>query len=309
MINNITIVGSYNVGLFLKGERLPATGETVIADEFVESGGGKGSNQAVAASVLGAPVRFIGRLGSDRYGQDALEMYQKLGIETDWITVDDSIHSGISVILIDSEGRNLISVVPGANLHLSSEDMDAAEVIFRQSMIVGFQLENSVDTVEYAIRKVHSLGVSTFLDPAPAVRLPEDIYQHIGIIKPNETEASILTGMDVTDPGSALKAGRWFCERGVETAIITLGAGGAALVTEGFSKHHPAPEVEAVDSTGAGDIFSGGFLAALSSGHPIVESVVFALHAASLSATRLGVIESIPTLPEVRTFMEQVASS
>ncbi len=308
MSEYITIVGSYNVGLFLKGKRLPATGETVIAEKFVESGGGKGSNQAVAASILGAPVRFIGRLGSDRYGQDALEMYRRLGIETDWITVDDSIHSGISVILIDAEGQNLISVVPGANLHLSIEDIDAAEANFRESMIVGFQLENSVDTVEYAIRKVQSMGVNTFLDPAPAARLPEDIYPCIGIIKPNETEASVLTGIEVIDSRSALEAGRWFRDRGVETAIITLGADGAVLVTEGLSKHYPAPEVEAVDSTGAGDIFSGGFLAALSNGHPITESVVFALHAASLSTTRLGVIESIPSFPEVRAFMEQVAS-
>lgn len=306
MSRNVTIVGSYNVGLFLKGSRLPSKGETVIADEFVESGGGKGSNQAVAAARLGAPVRFIARLGGDRYGQDALDMYRKAGIETDRITVDESIHTGISVILIDAGGQNLISVVPGANLNLSREDMDASESIFQGSMIVGFQLENSVDTVDYAVRKVHSMGVTTFFDPAPAVRLPEDIYPCIGIIKPNETEASILTGMDVADPGSALQAAQWLRDRGVESVIITLGAGGAVMVTEERSAHFPAPLVDAVDSTGAGDIFSGGFLAALSLGRRIEESVVYALHAASLSTTRLGVIESIPSPTEVQAFMEEL---
>jgi ribokinase len=306
MNRTVTIVGSYNVGLFLKGSRLPSKGETVIADEFIESGGGKGSNQAVAAARLGARVHFIGRLGDDRYGQDALEMYKRVGIQTDWIALDNSVHTGISVILIDAAGQNLISVVPGANLNLSRKNMDASEAMFRQSMIVGFQLENSVDTVEYAIRKVHALGVTTFLDPAPAVKLPEDIYPCIGIIKPNETEAAILTGMDVMDPGSALLAAQWFRDRGVGSVIITLGAGGAVMVTADRSAHFPAPQVDAVDSTGAGDIFSGGFLAALSLGRRTEESVVYALHAASLSTTRLGVIESIPSPSEVQAFMEEI---
>ena len=302
MTGKIALVGSYNVGLFLKGGRLPEPGETVIADTFVESGGGKGSNQAVAASMLGADVRFVGRIGSDRYGEDALAMYRRVGIDTAWIKIDDTIHSGISVILIDSEGENLISVAPGANLNLSARDIDAAETILRESLVVGFQLENSFETVDYGLRKVRSLGVSTFLDPAPAWKLPDDIYPSIDIIKPNEMEASILTGVRVDGPDTAEKAGRWFLDRGVETAIVTLGGQGAVLVTEGESEHFAAPPVGAVDATGAGDIFSGGFLAALSSGESLKEAVVFALHAASLSTEKLGVIESIPDRTEVLAF-------
>jgi ribokinase len=305
MTGRITLVGSYNVGLFLKGARLPEPGETVIADAFVESGGGKGSNQAVAASLLGADVRFVGRIGSDRYGEDALAMYRRVGIDTAWVRVDDTVHSGISVILIDAGGQNLISVAPGANLNLSPGDIDAAEKVLRESLAVGFQLENGFETVEYGLRKVRSLGVSTFLDPAPARKLPDDLYASIDIIKPNETEASILTGIRVDGPDAAEKAGRWFLDRGVGTAIVTLGEGGAVLATEVGPERFAAPAVEAVDATGAGDIFSGGFLAALCAGESLKEAILFALHAASLSTEKLGVIESIPNREEVEAFMRR----
>lgn len=303
--NLVTIVGSYNVGFFLKGRRLPSFGETVIAEEFKESGGGKGSNQAVAAAMLGAKTRFIGCLGKDKYGADALRMYERLGIAADRIKIDDSIHSGISVILIDAAGHNLISVVPGANLRLGKKEIDAAVPLFQQSFVVGFQLENDLETVSYGIRAVHDLGVKTFLDPAPAVKLPAAVYACLDFIKPNETEASILTGIEVKDVSSAGAAGRWFLSHGVKTAIITLGAGGALLVGGGGVRHFACPRVRPIDTTGAGDVFSGGFLASLSLGKPLDEAITFAVAAASLSTSRLGVIESIPTLDEAARFMKQ----
>lgn len=299
----VTIVGSYNVGLFLKGKRLPAPGETVIADEFVEGGGGKGSNQAVAAALFGADVRFVGCVGSDKYGEDALAMYTRLGISIEHVRIDPSIHSGISVILIDENGANLISVAPGANLNLSADDIDAAEPILKRSGVVGFQLENDHDTVFHAIRKTHDLGIQVFLDPAPAVKLPEDLYPHIDIVKPNETEAFILTGIEVADPSSAEAAGKWFVNRGVKTALVTLGAGGVVRVNDTGAEHFAAPKVEAIDSTGAGDIFSGGFLAALASGKTEDEALKWANAAAALSTTKLGVIESIPKVEVVEDFL------
>jgi ribokinase len=295
----VTVVGSYNVGLFLKGTRLPTVGETVIGDQFHEGGGGKGSNQAVAASRLGARTRFIGRIGCDKYGSDALVMYRRLGISTDMIRVDPTTHSGISVILIDQDGRNLISVIPGANFRLSREDIDAVLPAIADSCIAGFQLENRLEVIDYAIRKTHGLGVTTLLDPAPATRLPADLYPYIDYIKPNETEASILSGIEVRDVDGAEKAGRWFLERGVKTAIITLGEAGAVLVADGGRRHFRPPPVKAVDTTGAGDTFSGALMAALSRGEAIEDAIAFANGAAALSVTRLGVIESIPDLAEV----------
>jgi len=301
--NAVTVVGSYNVGLFLKGQRLPTPGETIIGDAFHEGGGGKGSNQAIAASMFGVETRFIGRIGTDKYGSDALAMYKRLGVSTDYIRIDKTIHSGISVILIDKDGNNLISVIPGANFNLSRDDIDKSQEAIKNSSIVGFQLENRLEVVDYAIRKVHSMGVKTLLDPAPAVKLPDDIYPHIDFIKPNETEAHILTGIKVKKPADAEKAGRRLVDKGAGVAIITLGEEGAVVVRNGQSKLFEPPKVNAVDTTGAGDVFSGGLMASLARGKSLEEAVVFANYAAALSVTKLGVIEAIPSLAEVVKFM------
>jgi len=302
-LGRITVVASYNVGLFLKGSRLPGPGETVLADQFYEGGGGKGSNQALAASVLGAPTRLLARIGTDKYGDDAWAMYERHGITTDYIIRDPSIHSGISVILIDSDGHNLISVAPGANYKLDKKDIDGAEVAFLDSSLVGFQLENRHEVVEYAIRKAHSLGVSVLLDPAPAAKLPEDLFPCIDYIKPNEHEAETLTGLPVKDVDGAKRAGRWFVEHGVTTAIVTLGELGAVWVSQVEEGHLLPPCVKAIDSTGAGDIFSGAFMAAFSQGKNLEESIRFANTAAAISVTRLGVVEAIPRLSEVTALM------
>jgi ribokinase len=296
-------VGSYNVGLFLKGQKLPVPGETIIGDKFHEGGGGKGSNQAIAASHFGVETKFIGRIGTDKYGSDALEMYKKLGVSTKYIRIDKTIHSGISVILIDKDGNNLISVIPGANFNLSRDDIDKSEEAIKNSSIVGFQLENKLEVVDYAIRKVHSMGVKTLLDPAPAVELPDDIYPYIDFIKPNETEAHTLTGIKVKDRASAEKAGHWLVGKGAGVAIITLGKEGAVVVRDGQSQLFEPPKVSAVDTTGAGDVFSGGLMAALAKGKSLEEAIVFANHAAALSVTKLGVIEAIPNLAEVEKFI------
>jgi ribokinase len=301
----ITIVGSYNVGLFLKGQRLPEVGETITADQFVEGAGGKGSNQAIAAAMFGAEVKFIGRVGVDSYGKYALDLYKKVGISREWVTIDKSIHSGISVILIDKDGRNMISVALGANLKLSKQDIDRAGDVMARSLLVGFQLENNLETVFYGIRRARKLETMTFLDPAPAARLPDDLYPCIDIIKPNETEAGMLTGIEVKDLHSAEAAGKWLVERGAGTAIVTLGAIGALLVTGNMVRHFPAPQVKAVDTTGAGDIFSGSFMSALAEGIPVAEAIRFANAAAALSTTRLGVIESIPAREEVADMLKK----
>jgi ribokinase len=301
----VTIVGSYNVGLFLKGNRLPAIGETITADNFIEGAGGKGSNQAIAASRFGVATRFIGRLGADNYGRDALALYCKHGIPTENITIDDTIHSGISIILIDQAGKNMISVALGANLNLSREDLDRAGSVIQDSSIVGFQLENKLETVLYGIRTVHEMGITTFLDPAPAVPLPDTIYSCIDIIKPNETEASILTGIEVKDIANAKLAGTWFLEKGVRTAIITLGERGSVLVTQEMALHIPGLPVDAIDTTGAGDIFSGAFLSEYSKGGDLENAILFANAAAALSTRRLGVIESIPAQEDVNQLLKQ----
>lgn len=302
----ITIIGSYNVGLFLKSKNFPEVGETIISNQFIEGGGGKGSNQAIAAAKFGARTRFIGRLGADKYGLDALQMYNNYNVSVDMVKIDPTIHSGISVILIDGEGNNLIAVAPGANFNFSEKDIDSSLELLKDSFIVGFQLENELEVVSYGIKKVHELNIMTYLDPAPAKKLQDEIYQYIDIIKPNETEAHTLTGIIVHDVESAEKAGRWFIKMGVKNAIITLGEKGAVLVTSDSCDYFPAPKVKAIDTTGAGDIFSGAFFYSLQKGLQMREAIEFSVVAASLATTKLGVIESIPNVDEVFSFMNSM---
>jgi len=305
----ITIVGSYNVDLMMTGKRLPKVGETVTADGFLIGAGGKGSNQAIAATRYGANIRFIGRVGADNYGKEALDLFRRVGISTEWITIDSSTPTGVSFILIDKKGKNMISVAHGANLHLSREDLDRALPTIKGSFITGFQLENNLEMVFYGIRRAHETGCLTFLDPAPAAKIPMEIYPCIDIIKPNETEAQFLTGREVKSPSDAEAAGAWFLDHGVGKVIVTLGEQGAVLVSPNQVRHFPAPQVHAIDSTGAGDIFSGSFLSAFSSGKSIEEAIQFAIIAATLSTKRFGVSGSIPDLEMVNRRMENFGGS
>jgi ribokinase len=305
---HITVVASYNFSLFLKGDRLPGPGETVIANEFFEGGGGKGSNQALTAAVLGAPTRLVVKLGTDRYGDEAWQMYERHELITDYIIRDSSTHTGIGVIFIDKYGHNLISVAPGANYRLAKKNIDAVEPAFADADLVGFQLENRLEVVEYAIRKVHAMGVRTLLDPAPAAKLPNDLFPCIDYIKPNEHEAEILSGLPVKDVDSAIQVGHWFVEHGVKTAIITLGELGAVWVAEKVEGYLAPPRVEAIDTTGAGDVFSGAFMAAHSLGQTLEEGIRFANAAAAISVTRLGVVGAIPKLWEVNDMLRKRAA-
>ncbi len=306
MNNRVTVVGSYNVGLFLKGEAIPKGGETLIGQTFYESGGGKGSNQAVAAQKMGAQTVFIGRIGKDRYGLDALAMYERLGIATSAIQIDGQAHTGVSVILIDKNGQNSIMVVPGSNYNLSVQDMDDAAKRFAQSDIVGFQLENNLETVCHGIRRAHEAGARVLLDPAPAAPLPEGIYPCLTYIKPNELEAAAITGIPVTDEESARRAGEWLVQKGVENAIITLGERGAVLVNAQGTRHFKTPALPGpvLDTTGAGDCFSGTLMAALAQGQALDSAIRRAICASALSTTRLGVIEAIPERDEVEAMLQ-----
>lgn len=306
MNHAVTVIGSYNVGLFLKGEVIPAVGQTVIGDKFYEGGGGKGSNQAVACAKMGAPTVFIGRIGNDQFGKDALAMYQRFGMTTEKIKVDATIHSGISVIFIDKDGQNSIMCIPGANFNLSKADIDEAMPVIKNSCIVGFQLETNFDVVAYGIAKANQAGIRTLLDPAPAFKLPEEIYPSLYYIKPNEHEATILTGIKVTDVESAKAAGRWFLSKGVNTAIITLGEKGAVLISQDGERHFDTPQVPVADTTGAGDCFSGALMAALSKGESIADAILFANYASAISVTRYGVVDAIPEYHEVAQMLDSV---
>jgi ribokinase len=303
-MGKVTIIGSYSAGLFFTGDALPRPGETVNGHEFFEGPGGKGSNQLIAASVMGARTRFVARVGADEYGRKALGMYEAYGISTELIRVDETAPTSVGAILIDREGRNLINIVAGANGNLSRGDINAAAPYIKDSFVVGFQLETPLDTVAYGLKTLSEAGVRTLLDPAPAAPLPDELYPYIYYLKPNEHEASLLSGIEVTGKDSARAACEWFLEKGVHTAVVTLGEQGAVIMEEGKCVHIPAPKVQTVDTTGAGDCFSGSMMARLAAGGSIENAVRFASAAAALSTTKFGVVNAIPTIEEVKKFME-----
>ena len=301
----IVVVGSSNTDMVIKGRRLPGPGETVKGGQFVMAAGGKGANQAVAAARLGAQVTLVAKVGADVFGQQAIAGYQKDGISTDFILRDPAAHTGIALILVDDKGENLISVASGANNALVPHDVEKAAERIRSADVVVLQLEIPLETVQYTARLAADAGVPVILDPAPAPDAPLDraIVQYVSYLKPNETEAERLTGIPVTDEVSARKAAERLLQNGARNAIVTLGAKGALWVSAEQSGFVPGCRVEALDSTAAGDAFSGGLACALARGMSLEESVRYASYVGALSVTRLGAQPSLPTEEEVRRFM------
>jgi ribokinase len=308
MSNQVTVFGSYIVALFMTGGPIPQPGETVVAKEFFEGPGGKGSNQAIAASRAGARTGFLAKIGNDKYGNDALTMYRENNVDTSLILVDEEAPTGIGFVTVDPHGENAISITLGANDTITSSEIDTMIPKVADTNIIGFQLENNVDAVEYAIKRARKEGITTLLDPAPVKTLSSDIYQYIDYLKPNEYEASQLSGIKVDSKDNAAKACSRFLEKGVRNVIITLGKEGCVFMgndkkTPHFLEAYSVDKV--VDTTGAGDSFSGALMAELSRGSSLEEAIAYSLAAAALSVTKFSVVDALPTEKEIRQFMKR----
>lgn len=295
----ILIVGSSNTDMVIKTHNFPAPGETILGGRFLMNAGGKGANQAVAAARLGGIVTFVGKIGDDIFGKQAVQQLEDEGINVDFVAVDPENPSGVALITVDKKGENSIVVAPGSNGTLSSADFDKAIAELDDSEFVLMQLEIPIPTVEHIARMASKKQKKVVLNPAPAAVLTDELLQNLYIITPNETEAELLTGIKVTDEQSALKAALVLNEKGVELVIITMGAAGAFLLSNGKSEIINAPKVEAVDTTAAGDTFNGALVVALSEGKTIQESIAFANKAAAISVTRIGAQSSVPYRKEI----------
>jgi ribokinase len=295
----ILVVGSSNTDMVIKTNHFPAPGETILGGTFLMNPGGKGANQAVAAVRLGGIVTFVGKIGNDIFGKQALKHLKDEGINVDFVAVDPENPSGVAMITVDRNGENSIVVAPGSNGTLSPADFGKAMAELDESEFVLMQLEIPIPTVEYIAQKAARLGKKVVLNPAPAAKLSDDLLRNLYLITPNETEAELLTGIRVTDEQSALKAATILHEKGVEIVIITMGAAGAFVLADGKSELIKAPKVDAVDTTAAGDTFNGSLLVALSEGKTIQDSIAFANKAASISVTRIGAQSSVPFRKEI----------
>ena len=299
MTKKILVVGSTNTDMVIKTARLPKPGETIIGGVFLMNAGGKGANQAVAAARLGAQVTFICKTGNDIFGQESKQLFINEGIDVSFVCSDAEHPSGVALITVDEKAENCIVVASGANAFLLPDDLEKAIEAIEQSDIVLMQLEIPIETIAYVASLARSMGKTVILNPAPAQPLSKSLLQNVNILTPNETEASMIAGVAVTDSASACEAAKVICAMGVETVIVTLGAKGALIYTADFQAEIPVEKVEAVDTTAAGDVFNGALSVALSENQPLTDAVKFACKAASISVTRIGAQASAPYRKEL----------
>ena len=305
--NRILCMGSINMDLTMFMERLPEPAETVATDNFATYPGGKSGNQAVAAARLGGEVGFFGKLGDDMFSKELLAALQADGVETSNILIEPGATAGVAMIRIDAEGINSISFTPGANALVRPEDVQEHETLFEQYGFLLITAEIPADTLFAAIRMAKSKGMTVVMDPAPVPKepIPRDIPPMVDFIKPNEIEAGQIAGIKVTDNVTAMECMKALRDMRFHNPLITLGKDGC-LAWNGENTHNfLPPDVEAVDTTAAGDVFLGAFTAALSNGREIAEAVEFASVASAMSTTLKGAQTSIPTRSQVEEFMRQ----
>ncbi len=308
MNRDIIVLGSLNVDFVVRVERRPNKGETIPGTDFSIFPGGKGANQAVAAARSGGNVAMAGRIGDDVFSKVLIDSLSKAQVGQEHIVITSGISTGSAFITVDNTGENAIIVVPGANGYCSKQDVDALRPYLQKTTILMLQLEVPLETVSYAAEVAHAYGAKVMLDPAPPVPLTDDLLKTVDIITPNEHEASFLTGRKVSDIESAKLAVLDLLKRGVKAAVIKLGAGGVVFGENGESGSFgnvPGHLVQAVDTTAAGDAFSGGLAAALCEGKSLKEACRFANGVAALSVTRKGAQTSMPKREETDAFLSR----
>jgi len=304
MLNSrIIVVGSSNTDMVVRTDRFPKPGETILGYEFFMAQGGKGANQAVAAARLGGDIVFVCCLGADVFGKNAIHALQSEGIDVSYVKEMKESSSGVAVITVDKYGQNNIVVASGANAKLLPEEVQDVLPLFFAGDYLLMQLEIPIETVQFLAKEAYQRDVKVILNPAPAQHLPTEIYEFIYLLTPNEEEASLMSGVTITDLNSAKEAARTLVRKGLKNVLITLGKKGALALFEGEFFYVNSREVEVIDTTAAGDVFNGAITVAFSEGKNILEAMKFAINAASIAVTRLGAQTSAPSRIEVDRFV------
>lgn len=300
----VVILGIYVADLAFRAGRQPEMGETILGTSFAMGPGGKGSNQTVAAARAGAAVTFITKLGKDNFGDAALAMYELEGVKA-LAPQDPNVSTGAAYIFVqDGTGSNAIIVVPGAAGTITLDDVEENAATIRSAKVFMTQLEQPIPAAVRALEIAKEAGVITIFNPAPAAPLDDSIYKLCDYVTPNESEASMLTGVTVTDLASAKKAADVLIAKGAGAVLITLGGQGSLLHTKDSSVHIPIFNAgKVVDTTGAGDAFNGGFAAALARGESPEAAARFGSATAGISVTRLGTAPSMPYLKETLSLL------
>ena len=301
-MGKILVIGSLNIDMVMKVDHMPTAGETILCDGMKLVAGGKGANQACAAGRLGTDVTMLGAIGNDSHGEMQRDSLRQSGVDVSGLITKESVSTGTAFITVNKEGNNSIVVVQGANAQFTPEDIEAHRDLLEECEIVILQLEIPMDTVLYAVKLARTLGKTVILDPAPVPEhFPEELYQYVDIIKPNESELSRLTG--IADAQNHLEeAVQIVKDHGVKNVLVTLGGDGVYLDTENEPPVHiPVKKVKVVDTTAAGDSFTAALAAMLLEGKTLKEAAEFANQVSAIVVTREGAQDSIPTLQEVLT--------
>lgn len=304
-MNKIVVIGSSNVDLIMKMERLPGKGETVTDAEFRQVYGGKGANQAVAAARAGGNVAFVSCVGEDAYTPQMIQNYKNENIDTRFVFKEPGIASGYALIMIGGDGDNCISVAPGANYKLTPQKIDEALPVFGEAAMIVMQYEIPEETIQYVIDVANRKKIPVLWNCAPARAFDLSYIPKINILVLNEVEAGFLAQMEVKNENDAAIAAEKLIHKGVEKVIITLGSKGAFVITKDEKVKVSAFKVDAVDTTAAGDTFCGSFAVALAEGKPLKDSLRFASAAAAISVTKMGAQPSAPTRKEIDKFLTE----
>lgn len=307
-MSKITVVGSLNMDLVVRTPKIPVMGETIIGSGFMTSPGGKGANQAVAAARLGGKVVMIGCVGNDIFGRDLIANMQVSNVETAYIRILDDVSTGVAVIVI-KDGNNSIIVDSGANFLLSPQMIEEAEEIVKACELLIVQLEIPLETVDKAINLAKKHNKKVLLNPAPAQKLSDELLGKLDIITPNETECEIITGLEIKSIEDAKVAVKFLKNKGIPQVVITMGGKGVVYNSGEEIRHKAINPVVVVDTTAAGDSFSGALAVALSQGNSIDEAVDFGSIVGAMTVTKKGAQTSLPTIEEVNKFINKLGGT
>lgn len=303
-MSKILVIGSSNTDLIAKVERFPTAGETIEGDFFLQAMGGKGANQALAAHRLGGDVKFITCLGDDANGQNTLRYYEQEGLDVSDALIVSDVPTGTAMILVNREGENIIVITPGANNELSPDYILKIEEEISLASIVVLQMEIPIETVKKVCEVAAKWDTKILLNVAPARDIDSALLKLVDILVVNETEIERISGKTIAALGEEGVIDS-LLQRGAKTVILTLGRSGCIVKNRDISQHVPAFQVEAVDTTAAGDTFCGALVARLSRGVDLVEAVKFATAASAICVTRMGAQPSIPTDDEITEFLSK----
>lgn len=300
MGNRIVVFGSALMDLTGRVNSFPVPGQTVLGNCFAMGVGGKGSNQAIAASRAGGNVVLVTKIGTDTLANEAMRFYRQEGMCTDYIFCDEKYATGVALILVDElSAQNEIAVFSGACAHITLEDIERCAEVIESASILLLQHEINFDAQNCIIEKASKSGVKTILNPAPAVLIPDEILEKIDVIIPNETETQMLTGVEVDTYDSAKKAAEILLKKKIKSVVITMGDKGVYATDGKKEEFLPSVPVKAIDTTGAGDAFIGAFVTALSEEKTIFEALCYGNAAGALAVKKRGTSVAMPDRSEI----------